>query len=53
MQKLKKRDGLNFDSPNDTVIVVVQRSTGAVFNLTTTASAELVVALIEAIPGQA
>lgn len=50
MQKLKKRDGLNFGSPNDTVIVVMQRSTGAVFNLTTTASVEVVVAMIEAMP---
>lgn len=50
MQKLKKRDSLNFGSPNDTVIVVMQRSTGAVFNLTTTASVEVVVAMIEAMP---
>ena len=49
MQRLAKRDGLNFGSENDTVIVVMQRSTGAVVQLSTTATIEMVVSHIASI----
>lgn len=47
MQKLQRLDGQNLGTPNDTVIVVMKRSTGSVINLTTTASMDMVVSLIE------
>jgi hypothetical protein len=50
MQKLKRLDGQNCGTPNDTVIVVMKRSTGSVINLTTSASMDMVIALIEGIP---
>lgn len=50
MQKLKQLDGLHEGTPDDTVVVVMKRSTGSVISLTTTASMASIVSLIESIP---
>lgn len=49
MQRLRLSDGLHLGTANDTVVVVMKRSTGSVISLTTTASMDMVVALIEGI----
>ena len=50
MQKLKQLDDLHESTPDDTVVVVMKRSTGSVISLTTTASMASIVSLIESIP---
>lgn len=50
VQKLQRLDGLHQGTADDTVVVVIKRSTGSVISLTTTASMTSIVALIEGIP---
>jgi hypothetical protein len=46
MQKLKASDQLHHGTPDNTVVVIVDRATGSTMSLTTTAAAEAVAAAI-------
>ena len=53
MQKLAIQDALHAGTKDDTVIIVIERSTGSTTSITTTASKQMIVALISGLKAPA
>jgi hypothetical protein len=47
MQKLEARDGLFAGSPNDTIVVIIERSTGSTATISTRLDKAVIASLIE------